>query len=126
MHRDLKPQNILLHNGIVKLADFGFCRPLKSQDEMVHTMLGSPIYMAPEILRGFDYSAKADVWSLGVVLYEMLFGFCPFEEKSIAKLIMLLDNAELVIRKDINNISEETVDLLKNLIVKDPAKRYSW
>lgn len=54
-------------------------------------MLGSPIYMAPEILRGLEYSTKADIWSLGVVLYEMLFGFCPFEEKSIAKLIMLLD-----------------------------------
>ena len=98
MHRDLKPTNILLNDGVVKLADFGFCRSLKSKDELAHTMLGSPIYMAPEILRGFDYSQKADVWSLGVVLYEMLFGFCPFEEKSIAKLIMLLDNAELVIR----------------------------
>ena len=56
MHRDLKPTNILLNDGVVKLADFGFCRSLKSKDELAHTMLGSPIYMAPEILRGFDYS----------------------------------------------------------------------
>ena len=48
--------NILLNDGVVKLADFGFCRSLKSKDELAHTMLGSPIYMAPEILRGFDYS----------------------------------------------------------------------
>jgi serine/threonine-protein kinase ULK2 len=68
-------------------------------------MLGSPIYMAPEILRGLDYSLKADIWSLGVVLFEMLFGYCPFEERSIAKLIMLLDDAQLVIKKEINNIS---------------------
>lgn len=50
-------------------------------------MLGSPIYMAPEVLRGLTYSSKADIWSLGAVLYELLIGKCPFEEKSIAKLI---------------------------------------
>jgi serine/threonine protein kinase len=57
--------------------------------------------MAPEILRGYPYSSKADIWSLGVVIYELLFGFCPFEENSIAKLISLLDEAILLIRTDI-------------------------
>lgn len=59
---------------------------------MTSTMLGSPIYMAPEVLRGEIYTSKADIWSLGVVLYEMLFGVCPFESNSIAKLIAVLDN----------------------------------
>jgi serine/threonine-protein kinase ULK/ATG1 len=45
---------------------------------MAETMLGSPIYMAPEVLKGDPYTMKADVWSLGVVLYRMVFGFCPF------------------------------------------------
>jgi serine/threonine-protein kinase ULK/ATG1 len=45
---------------------------------MAETMLGSPIYMAPEVLNGQAYTMKADVWSLGVVLYRMIFGFCPF------------------------------------------------
>ena len=45
MHRDLKPTNILLHDGVLKLADFGFCRLLKSKTDMAHTMLGSPIYV---------------------------------------------------------------------------------
>lgn len=80
LHRDLKPTNILLHNGVIKLADFGFCKSLKNETDMTATMLGSPIYMAPEVLKGEDYSFKADIWSLGVVLYEMFFGFCPFEE----------------------------------------------
>jgi serine/threonine-protein kinase ULK/ATG1 len=60
MHRDLKPDNIFLNNGVVKLVDFGFC---KSSEEanMIKTMLGSLIYMAPEILRGEIYSTKADI-----------------------------------------------------------------
>jgi serine/threonine-protein kinase ULK/ATG1 len=67
-----------LHDGIIKLADFGFCKPLENEDEISKTMLGSPIYMAPEILKGESYSIKSDIWSLGVVLFRMLYGFCPF------------------------------------------------
>lgn len=89
-------------------------------------MLGSPIYMAPEILRGMDYSLKADIWSLGVVLYEMLFGFCPFEERSIAKLIMLLDDGQVDYKKEINNISSEIEFLLKKMLVKNPKERIDW
>ncbi len=47
MHRDLKPDNILIHDGILKLADFGFCKPLENEEDTTKTMLGSPIYMAP-------------------------------------------------------------------------------
>lgn len=64
---------------------------------MVQTMLGSPIYMAPEVMKGEVYTNKADIWSLGVVLYQMLFGKCPFESKSIAKLIKLLEEENVVI-----------------------------
>lgn len=52
MHRDLKPDNIFFHNGIIKLGDFGFCKNLSGANEMARTMLGSPIYMAPEVLKG--------------------------------------------------------------------------
>ena len=89
MHRDLKPDNIFFHNGVVKVGDFGFCKSLEKA-EMTKTMLGSPIYMAPEILNGQIYSNKADIWSIGVVLYEMLYGYCPFESSSIPKLIEVL------------------------------------
>lgn len=50
-------------------------------------MVGSPIYMAPEILNGDNYNIKADIWSIGVCLYEMLFGHCPFSDKNIQLLI---------------------------------------
>jgi serine/threonine-protein kinase ULK/ATG1 len=52
MHRDIKPGNILLDNGIIKIADFGFCKSLNNAEDLVQTMLGSPIYMAPEVLKG--------------------------------------------------------------------------
>lgn len=52
MHRDLKPDNIFFHNGNLKLGDFGFCKTLGSPNDMACTMLGSPIYMAPEVLKG--------------------------------------------------------------------------
>lgn len=89
MHRDLKPANIMLHNGQVKLGDFGFCKSMNHPDDLSSTMVGSPIYMAPEILKGKDYNIKADIWSLGCVLYEMLYGCCPYEEKSMACNIMI-------------------------------------
>jgi serine/threonine-protein kinase ULK/ATG1 len=98
MHRDLKPSNILIHNGTFKLGDFGFCKPLSEQrSDVTGTMLGSPIYMAPEVLRGLNYDEKADIWSLGCVLYELLIGRCPFEEKSIAKLITAQDTNDWLI-----------------------------
>lgn len=87
MHRDIKPENIFFSNGKVKLGDFGFCKGLEAGEYMAKTMLGSPIYMAPEVLKGERYTIKADIWSLGVVLYEMLFGVCPYRSNSIAMLI---------------------------------------
>lgn len=60
-------------------------------------MLGSPIYMAPEILKGETYSIKSDIWSLGVVLFRMLYGFCPFESNNIGKLIMVIEEEDLKI-----------------------------
>ncbi len=62
---------------------------------MSSTMVGSPIYMAPEILTGHDYSIKADIWSLGCVLYEMLYGECPYEEATIAKLISAVEGKDI-------------------------------
>ena len=89
-------------------------------------MLGSPIYMAPEILREEIYTSKADIWSLGVVLFEMLFGYCPFESSSISELINKLKGMELSIPKNINPISESTEILLRKMLVKDQFKRIDW
>ena len=57
-------------------------------------MLGSPLYMAPEMLKGEPYTNTADIWSVGVMLYEMLHGYCPFQSSSIAALINTIDECQ--------------------------------
>ena len=119
----MKPTNILFHEGVIKIADFGFCKELMRETDMTQTMVGSPIYMAPEVLKGQVYNCKADIWSMGVVLFEMLFGFCPFEESTIAKLVTLIDSSPLKMPLHLNPISESTQTLLRKILVVDHSKR---
>jgi len=126
LHRDLKPSNILFHNNVVKVADFGFCKKMSSSNELTFTMVGSPIYMAPEILKGFPYNIKADIWSLGVVLYEMLFGVCPYEDKTLSGLIHKLDTQSLVIPREVNYISQNVENLLRKMLTLDYKQRIDW
>eukprot|EP00965_Chrysotila_dentata_P239282 6203006-Pleurochrysis_carterae.AAC.2 len=81
IHRDLKPQNLLLSSlsadATLKIADFGFARYMQQQD-LAETLCGSPLYMAPEILRFQKYDAKADLWSVGAIMYELLTARPPF------------------------------------------------
>ena len=85
MHRDFKLPNILKHNGVIKIADFGFAKMLGEQS-YAKTMLGSPLNMAPEILANKEYTNKADIWSIGVCLHEMLFGRNPYTARTIIEL----------------------------------------
>jgi len=79
VHRDIKPANILLTSeGLVKLSDFGVSKQLDSTADVAMTQVGSTAYMAPERLKGEAYSYPSDVWSVGVVLLEMLLGLHPY------------------------------------------------
>lgn len=69
IHRDLKPANILINGGLFKICDFGFSKVIKDPNTALKTCVGSPIYMAPQILEKKDYSAKCDIWSLGIIYY---------------------------------------------------------
>ena len=78
IHRDIKPENILLfENDVAKLCDFGWCVEFK--DEPRNTFCGTTEYMAPEMLNQKKYGKEIDVWSLGILLYEMLHGHSPFK-----------------------------------------------
>ena len=126
LHRDMKPSNILFHNGQIKIADFGFCKTLEKAEDLSQTMVGSPIYMAPEILFGCPYSQKAEVWSLGCVLYQMLFGVVPYDEKTLAELLQMLKDTDYKIPKNKNFISRKTEDFMKSMLIKNPDKRIDW
>uniref|UniRef100_A0AAQ6AFZ5 non-specific serine/threonine protein kinase n=1 Tax=Amphiprion ocellaris TaxID=80972 RepID=A0AAQ6AFZ5_AMPOC len=92
IHRDLKPQNILLsyppgrkshsNNTCIKIADFGFARYLQN-NMMAATLCGSPMYMAPEVIMSQNYDAKADLWSIGTIVFQCLTGKAPFQVKTL-------------------------------------------
>lgn len=126
LHRDLKPSNILFHQGKLKVADFGFCKQLNSPFDMTLSMVGSPIYMAPEVLKGSPYNSKCDIWSLGVLIYETLFGICPYEDTNIPSLLNKIAFSPLQMPRQRNPISTKMEELLRKMLVADPAHRITW
>ena len=75
VHRDLKPDNIFLNNQTFKIGDFGFAKTVHNfSKELMTSAVGTPLYMAPQILTQKEYSTKADLWSIALIYYEMLIG----------------------------------------------------
>lgn len=157
IHRDIKPQNLLLcpspmsyRSGIaqvvpfkgsddsftplagleslpmLKIADFGFARSLPSTS-LAETLCGSPLYMAPEILRYEKYDAKADLWSVGTVLYEMVVGKPPFRASNHVELLRKIEKGEDRIKfpEDIE-VSDEIKKLIRGLLKRNPVERMTF
>merc|ERR1719327_1206567 len=81
VYRDLKPENVMLDaQGYLKLIDFGISKKLEEGKTKTYTMIGTPHYMAPEVMRGHGYGTEVDIWSLGVMLFELVCGFLPFAD----------------------------------------------
>lgn len=124
IHRDLKPHNILItKNFILKISDFGLAKIL--DDDMSETICGSPLYMAPEILTYKPYDNKADLWSVGVILYEMLSGTTPFKSKSIYELVCDLRSQKISL-PDFVSVSDNCIEILYKLLIIEPERRINW
>ena len=124
-HRDIKLENILtLNNDEIKLIDFGFA--VKTNKETYQTLLcGSPSYMAPEIVKREKYIAQySDIWSLGVLLYSMLYGRFPFKGKTQKELFENIKKCETEFPDDIK-VNEKIIILLKKIFVDIPIQRPS-
>ncbi|RYP85442.1 hypothetical protein DL769_000995 [Monosporascus sp. CRB-8-3] len=157
VHRDVKPQNLLLLPSVqyrdtnrdsrpvlsasqdslipaaglqslpmLKLADFGFARVLPSTS-LAETLCGSPLYMAPEILRYERYDAKADLWSVGTVLYEMVCGKPPFRASNHVELLRKIEHAEDQIKFSREcQVSADMKSLIRVLLKRNPVERLSF
>ncbi|XP_056677910.1 serine/threonine-protein kinase ULK1 isoform X4 [Monodelphis domestica] len=122
IHRDLKPQNILLsysggrksnpNNIRVKIADFGFARYLQN-NMMAATLCGSPMYMAPEVIMSQHYDAKADLWSIGTIIYQCLTGKAPFQASSPQDLRLFYEKNKTLLP----SIPRETSSPLRQLLL---------
>lgn len=127
VHRDIKPQNImLLPNGRIKVTDFGIARLSSSQTSTItDKAIGSVHYIAPEQARGAATDARADLYSVGVMLYEMLTGKLPFEANSAVSVAVMQLQADPKMPREINpNIPVGLEEITIQAMQKDPACRY--
>ena len=135
IHRDLKLKNIMIKYDknveeigfILKLSDFGFSKVMNEGD-ITGTNLGSPATKAPEIMVGGEYNAKADLWSVGVIMYQLFFDALPFPARTVKELkeaIFRSKGVRLPIGKE-DSMTQTCFDLIDQLLQKDPKKRIDF
>ena len=122
IHRDIKSQNIfLMKNGKIKIGDFGIAKALTNTKNNATTIIGTPYYFSPEIINGEPYNYKTDIWSLGVVLYEMCCLKLPFESNNIAQLSIKIMKGKY--DPIPNRYSKNMANLIKNMLNIDQKLR---
>lgn len=129
IHRDIKPENILLTDDkVAKLADFGIARLVHEGSRLTRTgmIVGTPDYLAPEIWNGQTPDAQTDLWSLGVVMFEMMGGRIPFEGDSLVSIMRSITSAPLPNLRNLRpGLPEGMVQIVERLLERDRTRRYS-
>ena len=125
VHRDVKPENILINNNVIKIADFGFAK--KVNGETNTSFKGTPLTMSPQILEGVNYSDKTDIYSLGATLYFMFFKTFPFSAPNMIQLVKKLkERVEPNFEKEGVVISKETKELILAMLQYEENERIDW
>ncbi|CAK87244.1 unnamed protein product (macronuclear) [Paramecium tetraurelia] len=123
IHRDIKPANILIDKNLPKLADFGFAVPAhEARLQGKNFNVGTPLYMSPQALRQQGHTEKGDVWAIGVVFFEMLYGRTPYNASSEAALISNIMHQSLVIPSS-PPVSDKAKDFIRKCLSVDENKR---
>mmetsp|Transcript_30218 Transcript_30218/g.74285 ORF Transcript_30218/g.74285 Transcript_30218/m.74285 type:complete len:493 (-) Transcript_30218:147-1625(-) len=126
IHRDIKSDNILINSrGEVKIADFGFCVQLTQERDMRHSMVGTPYWMAPELVRGHKYDQKVDVWSLGIMLIEMAEFEPPYLKEQPLRALYLIATKGMPKLKQQSKYSNTFLDFFGRCLANDPKNRSS-
>ncbi|XP_040901869.1 serine/threonine-protein kinase PAK 4 [Toxotes jaculatrix] len=124
IHRDIKSDSILLtHDGWVKLSDFGFCAQVSKEVQRRKSLVGTPYWMAPELISRLPYGQEVDIWSLGIMVIEMVDGEPPyFNEPPLKAMKMIRDNLPPKL-KNLHKVSPVLKGFLDRMLVRDPAQR---
>jgi hypothetical protein len=127
IHRDIKPANILLSTeGQAKIADFGIARPVDSTLTAVGSMLGTPNYMSPEQVKCADVTARSDLFSVGVVMYEMLTGVKPFSAADVSSILRNVVERVPPLASEVNkDVPEPIARFVAHLFAKAPEDRFA-
>jgi serine/threonine-protein kinase len=126
VHRDIKPSNLmLLKNGSIKVTDFGIARVVNSSQTQTGTILGTPSYMSPEQVSGDRVKGASDLFSLGVVCYELLSGQKPFAGDSLGALMHNIANVKYSPLKKVKpGLPESCYTIVRKLLKKEIRDRY--
>ncbi|CAK82281.1 unnamed protein product (macronuclear) [Paramecium tetraurelia] len=129
-HRDLKPANVLVHQEgkrkIFKLADFGYAKTVFNyKAQILKSNLGTPAYMSPQLLKEEQYTTKSDIWSFGIILYQIIFNTLPWVGKSEGDLVQKILSVPIAFPQ-YPKISTVCQDLIINCLQANEDKRINW